>query len=389
MTTIKYSDCAELARQAVYDVHNPKVLTSVIVRKLELIGELTGDKDLIVWCEFQLGQFAADLPLYRAGENGEEYAKRIVQSAPDINFAPIIHSIFARSSEAGGSFISIEMIEEVIASMQRKKIGNSGKMYLHNLLSTVSTVRNEAAKKASKLHAIFGFGDIPIQVFDTIRNRVDDLLLDICPEAVEKFMTAYHNLSSNSMEDWSMALTSCRRVIKDVADVLYPPTIQSINGRSLGEEQYVNRLWAFLDKNAISGSEKILAKAHVDYLGSFLQKLNDKACKGVHAIVRKDEAAKAVLYTYLTLGDILEYADKGVANSLKNSKGLLNINVATLKELQDAGLTTSQAKLVIRMRVQAPITSLEMLSTIKGIGPATIEKLRSTFIALPNTNKNS
>ena len=129
-------------------------------------------------------------------------------------------------------------------------------------------------------------------------------------------MSAYEKLASSSTEDWSLALTSCRRVIKAVADILFPPQKEKINGRLVGDEQYINRLWAFLDQNVVHGSDKNLAKAHVDYLGAFLQKLNDKASKGVHASVSHKEAVRAVLYTYLTLGDILEFADKGVEKAL-------------------------------------------------------------------------
>jgi hypothetical protein len=148
---------------------------------------------------------------------------------------------------------------------------------------------------------MLAFGDIPRRHFEAVRDKVDRLLLDVCPEAVEQFMAAYERLATGTSEDWSLALTACRRVIKTVADAIYPPRDGKVKGRKVGDAQYINRLWAFLDENLPASSDKDLAKAHVDYLGSFLSRLNEKASKGVHATVTHDEAVRSVLYTYLTL----------------------------------------------------------------------------------------
>ena len=231
-------------------------------------------------------------------------------------------------------------------------------------------------------------GDIPRRQFDVIRERVDELLLDICPEAIEKFMAAYDRLGSSSSEDWSLALTATRRVIKAVADSIYPPRETKPGERKLGKEQYINRLWAFLDENLDQGSNKDLAKAHVDYLGSFLQRLNEKASKGVHTQVSYDEAVRAVLYTYLTLGDVLEFSGKGVAKALKE-RGKLNVNTASIDELASVdGLSSSLAKEIIKMRAKRPLKRLDDLLKLKGLGPKTLEKLRKSLIVIVHRNQD-
>ena len=216
-----------------------------------------------------------------------------------------------------------------------------------------------------------------------IRHYRSDETLEICPDAVEKFISAYELLGSKSSEDWSLALTACRRVIKAVADELYPPSDEERNGRKMGEEQYINRLWAFLDDNAEKGSDKELAKTHVDYLGSFIQRLNDKASKGVHATVTYDEAVRAVLYTYLTLGDIMQFANEGVKQACSN-QNKIDINSGSFDELcKIPGITSSIAKGIIARRAKKPFTSLVQLDEIKGLGTKTIEKARSHIILMP------
>lgn len=382
MPTSSHQHCGELAKQAVFDLQNQKATTSSIVRKLELISELIGDKELSLWCAFQLGSFRSTLPKPEQYEAGESYANRLILAVNKLGLVSIYSAIIDRADEHGGGFNSVEMIETVLTGIQKSKRGQSGDMYLHNIVTLLSKVRNDAAKRAAKLYSIHALGGIPTHVFDTIRDRVDELLLEICPEAVEKFMTAYNSLSSGSPENWSLALTCSRRVIKAVADALFPPTDSKIGGRSLNEDNYINRLWAFLDENAAAGSEKSLAKAHVDYLGTFLQRLNDKACKGVHANVELEEASKAVLYTYLTLGDILEFAGPSVKKTIAETKGVLNINTASLLQLVEGGLTMDQSKEVIKIRSKKPFQSLDELSSVKGLGKSTIAKLRQKFLAL-------
>ena len=86
-------------------------------------------------------------------------------------------------------------------------------------------------------------------------------------------MLAFKSVSSSSPEEWSHGLTSCRRYFEKLADNLFPPTDQKLNGRSISQENYINRLWAFMDKSIQSKSNKNQAKQHVDLIGGHLQSL--------------------------------------------------------------------------------------------------------------------
>jgi hypothetical protein len=61
-----------------------------------------------------------------------------------------------------------------------------------------------------------------------------------------------------------------------------------------------------MDDFVESESNRELAKAHVDYLGSYLERTHKISNKGVHASVTRIEAIKAVFHTYLMVADILD-----------------------------------------------------------------------------------
>src|SRR5690606_1115871 len=145
----------------------------------------------------------------------------------------------------------------------------------------------------------------------------------------EKLIQTFKGISSTEKEEWSQALTTCRRLLKDLADKLYPPTRKKISGRKLGDAEYINRLWAYMDKSIESDTKKELAKYNIDYFGSWLEKTNKTTNKGVHSNLERLEAIKAVFHIYLVLADILEYL-----TVKRNGSAKVNINKASLDEIE-------------------------------------------------------
>ena len=66
------------------------------------------------------------------------------------------------------------------------------------------------------------FGEATAETFHRLRTYVDKQLMTISPPALEQFQTAYRRLKDGGDEDRAHALTSCRRVLKTLADQLYP-----------------------------------------------------------------------------------------------------------------------------------------------------------------------
>jgi hypothetical protein len=157
------------------------------------------------------------------------------------------------------------------------------------------------------------FGLIPEEIFERTRDRVDKKLREMVPAAVEKFVSAYENLKSTNPEDWSNAVHSCRRILKTVADALYPPnpgeeTEVKRNGKSIkiGPDNYINRLMIYIEDHSTSEKSRDIIGSSLKYIGDRLDAIYNATTKGTHAdITRRDEAERYIIYTYLLLGDIL------------------------------------------------------------------------------------
>jgi len=107
-------------------------------------------------------------------------------------------------------------------------------------------IRKRISEFLDKLILELEYGDIPDQIFENIRKQVDSEMVSICPDAINKLQVTYENvISGTSSESWSHVASTCRRIIKDVADVLFPaqskPIIFDGKEHRVDDSAYINR----------------------------------------------------------------------------------------------------------------------------------------------------
>ena len=162
-------------------------------------------------------------------------------------------------------------------------------------------------------HYELKFSGIADDIFSRIRIKVDSAIGQHVPDAIQKLSAIYENLKSENPEDWSNAVHSCRRLLQDLADAIYPPRediVKEINGSKktikLGPDNYINRLIAFIEEHSTSDRFNEIVGSHLRFIGERLDSVFKATQKGSHAkIVTRDEADRYVVYTYLITGDIL------------------------------------------------------------------------------------
>ncbi|TYS62556.1 hypothetical protein FZC76_20725 [Sutcliffiella horikoshii] len=134
-------------------------------------------------------------------------------------------------------------------------------------------------------------------------------MTEISTEAVRRFVSVHENLRSTNAEDWANAVHSCRRILKDIADVLYPPMKEPVLAGErtikIGEDQVINRLIQYVESKSSSNRYEELVGSHLKYLGERLDSVYGAANKGTHAEVSLEEAERYIIYTYLLIGDLL------------------------------------------------------------------------------------
>lgn len=370
------------------ETHKGSVLSAI--QKLSRSCGLIDNEEIKVWCAIQLGDTTYTKPLndllsfikHKADPTSEEYKialSKLINPLDDLNLNHKLHysieELNVKSKDGGGGYINIGVIEERYADLVRTKRGNDGHYYKNHLNTHINYVRKKAHEIASALFNQIKFSGASSSCFDILKNAVDDQLLDLNPTLAEQLMLAFKAVSSKKDEEWSQALTTCRRLLEGLADQLQPAVGGGIKGRQMSQANYVNRLWAFMDASIQSESNKELAKTHVDFLGSWMEKSNKLANKGVHSSVTQLEAVKAVFHTYLVIADILEYL-----SAKPKTKSKIDINSATIDELEALlEIKRIVAKEIVKARVEFGSLDIDVLAKISGIGPKTLERAEKLF----------
>lgn len=155
------------------------------------------------------------------------------------------------------------------------------------------------------------FTNVNERIFTRYQNEVDDLLARTAPQILERFNSVYRRLreaadidpGAMSGDELSQAVTSCRRILKAVADRVYPPT--DAPGSDMDDSKYRNRLREFIKRAVDSNTlEQVMLTSIVGLYDRFaaVDKLSNK---GVHADLAVREAELCAITTYILAGEIL------------------------------------------------------------------------------------
>lgn len=186
----------------------------------------------------------------------------------------------------------------------------TGPSKTERILDFLVAQQREMAKRAEReVEAAALSTEELAQVQGIVEQLVEDVEVfcsERAPAAFRQLRSARKRLAEGDEESLSHCATSCRRALKSVADELFPPQTtphvdRQEREREVGEEQYLNRLLAYIELRlgaALPGTELTQVAATLDALYA-------TANKGVHADVSRHEAERTLLRTYLVLGDAL------------------------------------------------------------------------------------
>jgi len=177
------------------------------------------------------------------------------------------------------------------------------------LKGIVESVRNRALEFVNNIILEFEYGDILSSIFEETRQFVDSRLVEICPSAIEKLTKTYGDIvrGSSSLE-WSQIAFACRDILQDFTDSIYKPDYLPKGVKPPTRAQTKKKLELTLRARTTKLKERKLIESQIGYLSSYFDKLVDLIQKYTHPVgfeVKKEDAHRCVIYTYLVIGDIL------------------------------------------------------------------------------------
>jgi hypothetical protein len=232
---------------------------------------------------------------------------------PPSQFTPAVnkHSGYLFGTPSSSETV-IEKYQDVLNSMQGSKKTMSETITTYK--SLLSKIKNNVYNYVLQINLQLRFENITESIFQETKVVVDKKLSEVCPDAIKKFVAAYNRLKSDNPEEWSQAMSSCRNILKEYADYVFPPqkdNYKKRNGESLivTDDKYKNRILAFIDKSCSGDKNKILS-SRISDLEVRIHALNDILSKGTHEGINLVDVNICVLETYFFIGSLLDYTSK-------------------------------------------------------------------------------
>jgi hypothetical protein len=259
--------------------------------------------------QFENKYWAASIAQLEAEIQG--YTIALENLKPPSQYTPAIRSGSYNSIYTGQTSHQhvVEKYQDVLTAIARQRNDIINGITHKKLL--ITKIKNTIYNYALSMNMQLKFENITESVFQRTKERVDKKLSEICPTAMKKFVAAYERLKSPNPEEWSQALSSCRNILKDFADYVFPAASTPYmcrDGRSLAvtNDKYKNRLLAFIDTQYTGNRRKLLMTRLAD-LESRVHSLNDILSQGTHAEEGLDsvDVNICVIDTYLLIGSLL------------------------------------------------------------------------------------
>lgn len=326
------AEALRLSEEILTDIELSRIPLSNIALKAGRLARLVNEFDYHRIMDYEVSGFPTKGGMMTqddwrlAGLANRYYTERDEKTKEDKTYA-FLESIGQLEQEIEAARLGVEAARDPdvsISSANPHQFVHAppGNLYERRALrNSAAVASNRLASRRAFLHQYVSsryyelrFSNAASDVFSRVREQVDVAVATIIPDAVKRFSSAHENLRSENPEDWSNAVHSCRRVLQDLADAVFPPTTEERVVREgdkqvtvkLGPDQYKNRIIAFVVANSASNRYTEIVGSHLKYLGERLDAVFDAAQKGSHStIVRREEADRYVVFTYMLVGDIL------------------------------------------------------------------------------------
>jgi hypothetical protein len=227
------------------------------------------------------------------------------------SFTPAITTSSSKTQmfgESSQSFVQ-EKLQDVLTRIEAQKQAHATNLMEHR--SLLSKIKSNFYSYALNAYLQAKFENVTESLFQKTKLLVDEKLQKICPDAMKKLVAAYNRVDSQNQEEWSQAMSSCRNVLKEFADSVFPARNEKYKRKDgtelvITDDKYKNRLIAYIEENEKRTNKKYLQDRATDLIER-IHSLHDILSKGTHAEIDIEFVNICIIDTYLVLGSMINY----------------------------------------------------------------------------------
>lgn len=313
----------ELATDLLADIELSQIPAPEILRKTSRLARLLDDTEAMAWLNYEIQGYphtGLDEASGRAAQrSGRQISKADLQKGEEGHVIYWTDTVDRLQGNLDADAIRLAAAVDApqsVSSANPHQYVSTGPGNAHER----AQVANRISRNRGVVGAIMGavhsyvaekeielrFGQAVENAFETVRNNVDAKIASLVPDAAVKLSAAFENAASNNPEHWANAASTCRRLIKAVADALRPPG-EPVKGRAMTDARYINRLIDWIETQQVTGStRRDVVTSDLQDFGKRIDAFADAGNKGAHTDLTQYEASRFITGAYLLIGDVLQ-----------------------------------------------------------------------------------
>jgi hypothetical protein len=178
----------------------------------------------------------------------------------------------------------------------------------HEMVNDFERLKTGIHNYVTEVHISLSVGEFAQDIFEDTRLTADAFIREHCPRAGEQLLAINEKVRQADQESYSQALTAVRKILAAVADVIVPvrePSYRDRKGneRIIGQDQYLNRIFSYLEQNARNGTLLSMVESEMNYIFSKADNLSEKSKINAGGITKED-VELAIIHMYLVIAEI-------------------------------------------------------------------------------------
>ena len=303
----------ELADTLLGNIELGQITPIDVARRASRLARLLDDVEAISWLQYEIGGYPDPLDAQaaraaRRSNRGTDDGKFWTNSLASLQAQASTGEASLQTLAGQGSGGQWELQVESRRGQERAALRTTVQHARDLIDRIVGAIHGYTADRYQELR----FGSAVESAFEIVRADVDAQIASLVPDALPMISAAFENAASDNPEHWAAAASTCRRLLKEVADTLQPAGADLKSGAGkvikMGSGNYINRLVIWIESQSASATGTHLVSAELEFLGRRLDAADAAGQKGAHDHVTRAEASRYITATYLILGDILRLA---------------------------------------------------------------------------------
>ncbi len=171
----------------------------------------------------------------------------------------------------------------------------------HELINDFEHIKTGIHNYVIEVNISLSVGDFAQDIFEDVRLSADRFIRENCPRSGEQLLSIHERMKNRDPESYAQALGAVQNILSLVADVVAPAETRSYKDkkgheRKLGPDQYLNRLFTYLEENVHNGAVLSITESEMAYLFS-----RPETNSGG---VTLEDVQTAIIHMYLVIAEI-------------------------------------------------------------------------------------